>query len=196
MSGSVQWTAKGGWIEGITFRRPKMSSGKILPFFPMLEIKQSGKLDIFRSVFDNDGSTGPVGNISGSGKKGKWQDVVFRNGGSAGIRIDGAEKAEVDLIGCTIKGSRSDGIMATNKAKFKFTKCTVEKNEGYGIRLATAGCQAEIFESCFKDNVTGVIKKEPHCVVTSSSNTAFLTVKPKKQIPGFKLMLLRNDGGP
>ena len=170
-----------------------MSSGKNLPSSPMLEIKESGKVDMICNVFDNDGSTGPVVNLSGSGKKGKWQDVVFRNGGSVGIHIDGGKKVEVELIGCTIKGNRSDGLMATNKAKFKFTKCTVENNEGYGIRLSTPGCQAELFESRFKDNIAGVIKKEPHCIVTSSSNTAFLTVKPKKQIPGFKLMLFKND---
>ena len=84
--------------------------------------------------------------------------------------------------------------MATNKAsKFKFINCTVESNEGYGIRLATGGCQAGLRESQFKDNIAGVIKKEPHCSVTSSGNVAFLTVKPKKHIPGFKLMLLKQD---
>jgi len=193
MSGSVQWTARGGWIEGITFRRPKMSSGKDLPSCPMVDIRERGKIDIIHSVFDNDGSTGPVGQLSGSGKKGKWREVIFRNGGSAGIHIDGGDKVEVELVGCVIKGSRSDGLVATNKAKFRFDRCIVEDNEGYGIRLATGGCQAGILASRFKDNTVGVIKKEPHCIVTSSSNTAFLKVKPKRQIPGFKLMLLRKD---
>jgi hypothetical protein len=159
----------------------------------MLELKEFGKINMVHSVFDNDGSTGPVGHLSGSGNKGLWQNVVFRNGGSAGIYIDGGNKVEVELLGCTIKGSRSDGLVATNKAQFRFDQCTVEDNEGYGIRLATGGCQAGILESQFKDNVAGVIKKEPHCVVTSSSNTAFLTVKPTRQIPGFKLMLLKKD---
>ena len=191
MSGSVQWTAKGGWIEGITFRRPKMSSGKALPSFPMLELKDSGKIDIIHSVFDNDGSTGPVGHLSGSGNKGTWREVVFRNGGSAGVFIDGGTQVEVEFTGCTIKGSRSDALVATNKAKFKLVQCTIEDNQGHGIRLATAGCQAGIFHSKFKDNIAGVIKKEPHCIVTSSSNTAFLKTKPNRQIPGFKLMLFR-----
>ncbi len=191
MSGSVQWTATGGWIEGITFRRPKMSSAKHLPTCPMLQLKDGGKIDIIHSVFDNDGSTGPVGHLSGTGNKGKWREVVFRNGGSVGIFIDGGDKVEVEFFGCTIKGNRSDALVATNKAKFKFVQCTIEDNRGYGIRLATGGCQAGIFESTFKDNMLGVIKKEPHCVVTSSSNTAFLKIKPKRQSPGFKLMLFR-----
>lgn len=193
MSGSVKWTAKGGWIEGITFRRPKMSSGKDLPYFSMLELRDSGKIDMIHSVFDNDGSTGPVGRISGSGNKGSWSNVVFRNGGSVGLHIDGGQKVQVALDGCIIKGSRGDALIATNKAKFKLTGCTLENNEGYGIRLATGGCHADIFDSRFKDNIAGVIKKEPHCVVTSSSNTAFLTAKPKRQIPGFKLMLLKHN---
>lgn len=191
MSGSVQWAAKGGWIEGITFRRPKISSGKDLPSFPMVQLRECGKIDIIHSVFDNDGSTGPVGHLSGSGNKGTWREVVFRNGGSSGIYIDGGDRVEVEFLGCTIKGSRSDAIVATNKAKLKFVQCTIEDNQGYGIRLATGGCQARIFESRFKDNILGVIKKEPHCVVTSSSNTAFLKIKPKRQIPGFTLMLLK-----
>lgn len=191
MSGSVQWTAKGGWIEGITFRRPKMSSGKSLPSFPMLQLKDSGKIDIIHSVFDNDGSTGPVGHLSGSGNKGMWRQVVFRHGGSAGLFIDGGNQVEVDFTGCTIKGSRGDALVATNKAKFKLFQCTIEDNQGHGVRLATAGCQAGISHSVFKDNLEGVIKKEPHCIVTSSSNTAFLKTKPKRHIPGFKLMLFR-----
>ena len=194
MSGSVQWIANGGWIEGITFRRPKMSSGKDLPSSPMLDLTACGKIDMIHSVFDNDGSTGPVGHLTGSGNKGTWREVVFRNGGSAGLHIDGDEKVEVELVGCVIRGNRSDGLVATNKAsKFKFINCTVESNEGYGIRLATGGCQAGLRESRFKDNIAGVIKKEPHCSVTSSGNVAFLTVKPKKHIPGFKLMLLKQD---
>jgi hypothetical protein len=159
----------------------------------MVDIRDRGKIDIIHSVLDNDGSTGPVGQLSGSGKKGTWREVIFRNGGSAGVHIDGGDNVEVELVGCVIRGSRSDGLVATNKAKFRFDRCIVEDNEGYGIRLATGGCQAAILASRFKDNTVGVIKKEPHCIVTSSSNTAFLKVKPKRQIPGFKLMLLRKD---
>lgn len=192
MSGSVQWIAKGGWIEGITFRRPKMSSGKKQPSVPMLEVREDGRVDAIHSVFDNDGSTGPVGMLSGSGKKGTCTGVVFRNGGSYGVYIDGGDKVEVEFVDCIIKGSRSDGLFITNKGKFKLSNCVIENNNGYGIQLATSGCQAELFGSKFKDNLSGVIKKETHCVVTSSSNTAFLSAKPKKQIPGFKLMVLKS----
>merc|ERR1712048_1373871 len=64
ISGSLQWSAKGGWVEGITFRRPKMTSGGKFVSLPILDVMESGKIDIICSVFDNDGSTGPVANIS------------------------------------------------------------------------------------------------------------------------------------
>eukprot|EP00536_Pseudo-nitzschia_multiseries_P005865 jgi/Psemu1/296024/fgenesh1_pm.118_\ len=147
---------------------------------------------MIHSVFDNDGSTGPVGKLSGSGTKGRWQGVVLRNGGGSGIHVDGSDQARVELLDCTIKGNQTNGIFATNKAKLRMVNCTVEANQGYGIRLATTGCHAEILESRFKDNTAGVIKKETHCVVNSSGNTAFLKAKPKKQIPGFKLMLWKS----
>mmetsp|Transcript_7652 Transcript_7652/g.22422 ORF Transcript_7652/g.22422 Transcript_7652/m.22422 type:complete len:1551 (+) Transcript_7652:1-4653(+) len=196
MSGSLQWTAKGGWIEGITFRRPKMSSGKVLPSCPMLELGGAARIDVIHSVFDNDGSTGPVGKLYGSGTKGRWEGVVLRNGGASGIHIDGSDQAKVELLNCTIKGNQADGIFATNKAKFRMVNCLVDANHGYGVRLATAGCHADLLDSRFKGNASGVIKKETHCVVTSSGNTAFLKTKPKRQIPGFKLMLFRSGPAP
>lgn len=88
MTGSVKWTGKGGWIEGITFRRPKISSGEI-PSSVMLDIGGAGKVDVVHSVFDNDGSSGAVVVASGSGPKGHWHDVVVRNGGSSGIQLEG-----------------------------------------------------------------------------------------------------------
>ena len=88
MSGSIKWSGKGGWIEGITFRRPKISTGE-MPSSVMLEIENLGKVDIVHSVFDNDGSTGCVVKATGSGSKGHWDDVVIRNGGSDGVRMEG-----------------------------------------------------------------------------------------------------------
>ena len=81
MSGSVEWKARRGWIEGITFRRPKISTG--LPVsLPMLKMTDEANVDMFRCVFDNDSSSGPVTTLSGTGSKGRWTDVVVRNGGS------------------------------------------------------------------------------------------------------------------
>jgi hypothetical protein len=97
MSGAVQWTAKGGWIEGVTFRRPKISTGEP-PAYPMMEVVGEGKVDLFHCVFDNDGSTGSVVTLSGTGLKGKWRDAIIRNGGSCGIEMQGEIKFELTEV--------------------------------------------------------------------------------------------------
>lgn len=185
MTGSVEWSGKGGWIEGITFRRPKMSSG-LLPSVPMLAMRHEGKLDIVHSIFDNEGSTGPVVAVSGTGNKGRWHDVVFRNGGTNGLSLDGG--VQVELTDSVIKGNMKDGISAANQARFSLTNCRVEKNQGKGIRL-DKGTGAEIFDSHFLGNIEGVIQKELGCHVSSSSNTAVVHTQPARQIPGFRITL-------
>jgi hypothetical protein len=97
MSGAVKWTGKGGWIEGITFRRPKISTGTI-PSCVMLQIEGEGRVDVVHSVFDNEGSTGAVVAASGSGPKGCWHDVVVRNGGSNGIELEGQVRLELTKV--------------------------------------------------------------------------------------------------
>jgi hypothetical protein len=185
MSGSVEWSGKGGWIEGITFRRPKMSSG-LPPSVPMLGMRNDGKLDIVHSIFDNEGSTGPVVEVSGTGNKGQWHDVVFRNGGSNGISLDG--DVLVEMTDSVIKGNRKDGIFASNKARVSLSNCRVEKNQGHGIRL-DKGTGADIYDSHFLENTEGVIQKESGSRVSSSSNTAVVSIQPARQIPGFRITL-------
>jgi hypothetical protein len=97
MSGSVRWSAKGGWIEGVTFRRPKISSGSP-PSHEMLCIESEGRVDIVHSVFDNEGSTGTVVKVSGTGRKGDWFDVTARNGGDGGIVMDGEGSLQLEKV--------------------------------------------------------------------------------------------------
>jgi hypothetical protein len=99
MSGSLEWKAKGGWIEGVTFRRPKMSTGVPISL-PMLNMTGEAKMDMINCVFDNDGSTGSVVTISGSGSKGCWNDIIVRNGGSNGIEMEGEVTLELKKVSC------------------------------------------------------------------------------------------------
>jgi hypothetical protein len=185
MSGSVLWTAKGGWIEGITFRRPKITSG-LSPSSPMLELKHDGKIDMIESIFDNECSSGSVVVLSGSGHKGIWNGLTIRNGGSSGIEMQG--DIYLEISNSCIKGNQKDGLDLLMRSSVKMSSCTVEKNHGYGARLST-GCKAMFFKSHFVGNKKGVIYKDTGCNVTSSSNTAIVTVMPEKQIPGFRLTL-------
>jgi hypothetical protein len=185
MSGSVQWSANGGWIEGITFRRPKILSGAV-PSFPMVEIIRDGKIDVIQSVFDNAGSTGNAVVLSGSGNKGKWDGVSIRNGGSAGVFLMGDIRFK--LMNSTVKGNKGTGLVALDKANVELSKCKVVNNNGYGIRVAT-GCRAVIHKSHFARNKKGVLLREVNCNLTCSGNEAIVTAMPGKTIPGFKLSL-------
>ena len=83
MNGSITWNAKGGWCEGVTFRRPKLSGNEGTKR-NLLELR--GRLDVINSVFDNGGGSNgndPV-RLIGSGMKGSWRNVVVK-GGKEGI---------------------------------------------------------------------------------------------------------------
>jgi hypothetical protein len=79
MSGTIIWKAFGGFIEGVTFRRPKIASGVSEPI-EMLRIESTGKLDMIQSVFDNEGSRANTASLLGPGKKGRWESVLVQHG--------------------------------------------------------------------------------------------------------------------
>jgi len=90
MSGTVTWKAAGGWMEGVTFRRPQMSTGDPTSS-PILSISGQGKIDMIQCVFDNTGgSTGPAVVISGPGNKGSWETTMIKGAAGGLVTIDGA----------------------------------------------------------------------------------------------------------
>jgi hypothetical protein len=97
MSGSLRWQAIGGWIEGVTFRRPKISTG-VPPADSMLRIEHTGRVDIAYSVLDNEGSTGTVVLALGAGQKGRWQTVSIRGGAGGGVAIEGESSIELRKV--------------------------------------------------------------------------------------------------
>jgi len=94
MSGTIKWRGKGGWCEGVTFRRPKLSSTESSPG-ELLRIEGMGQVDIFQSVFDNEGSEDSVVTVAGVGAKGRWESVLVK-GGAVGIDIE--EEASLELV--------------------------------------------------------------------------------------------------
>jgi hypothetical protein len=79
MSGSLRWRACSGLIEGVTFRRPKLSTDTLLDQ-PMLLLEKGAKLDVKNSALDNEGSTGNVATMLGPGSKGTWLSVLIQHG--------------------------------------------------------------------------------------------------------------------
>ena len=53
---SLRWRGKGGWIEGITFRRPQIASTKAITQ-PILSVESGGKLHMYECAVDNEGTT-------------------------------------------------------------------------------------------------------------------------------------------
>jgi superfamily II DNA/RNA helicase len=84
MSGTLKWRAKGGWFEGVTFRRPKISSGEPTTS-ELLLIEKEGRLDVVHSVFNNESCRGSVITVTESGSKGRWENVIVKSGGNGDL---------------------------------------------------------------------------------------------------------------
>ena len=87
MSGCViEWRASGGWIEGVTFRRPKLNaSGQ--PVSKSLFNIANGRLNTFQCVFDNEGSEGKAVVVSGESGRAKMKGATLKGGTMV---VDGA----------------------------------------------------------------------------------------------------------
>lgn len=97
ISGSIEWKAMGGWIEGITFRRPKISASSNLQY-PILILTGIGRVDICNCVLDNGMYECSVTKLSGSGSKGRWSSIHIRNGGLHGVEMDGNISVELKKV--------------------------------------------------------------------------------------------------
>ncbi|KAG7368541.1 hypothetical protein IV203_031284 [Nitzschia inconspicua] len=183
LSGSIQWSGTGGWIEGITFRRPKIVSG-ITPTLPMLEMKDKSKINMIHSVFDNEPSLGCVVALSGTGNKGDLNGIIIRNGGSDGIQMNG--QIHLKLTNCTLRGNVGNGMVIDSQSSVELNNCKISENKGYGVRFAK-GSTGIILSSHFAGNAKGVLYREMGCNISCSSNTARVSASPGKQIPGFKV---------
>lgn len=93
MSGTIIWRAGGGFFEGITFRRPKISSSE-RPVRELLRVEEMGKLNVIQSMFDNEGSSGDVVMLFGPGYKGRWVNISVQHG-SVGICLRNGAQLEL-----------------------------------------------------------------------------------------------------
>lgn len=93
MSGKIVWKSCGGWMEGITIRRPRISTG-VTPNSEILRLE--GRVDMFHCVFDNRGSSGNCVSVR-SGGVGRWERASI-NGASRdkhGLLIEKDAKLEL-----------------------------------------------------------------------------------------------------
>jgi hypothetical protein len=112
MSGTIIWKAFGGFIEGVTFRRPKIASG-VSESIEMLRIEATGKLDIIQSVFDNEGSRANTVSLLGPGKKGRWESVLVQHG-EIGILLQHGSLFEMVKVIMTMQYPARLSLASTN----------------------------------------------------------------------------------
>lgn len=110
MSGTLSWRGKGGWVEGVTFRRPKLSSGESSAQ-DMLRVSSSGRIDMVHSVIDNGGSAGAAVALEGARSGGRWLDVTVC-GGNKGIHLDNGAVLELKEVRKTVFLRRRRQIVA------------------------------------------------------------------------------------
>lgn len=99
MGGSFIWKARGGYCEGITFRRPKLTSGEHLKK-EILYLEPSSRVHIVESVLDNEGSKANV--VSARGGTGTWRNVVIRNG-TGGLVLDQSSRFHLSEVSRRLK---------------------------------------------------------------------------------------------
>jgi hypothetical protein len=98
MSGTTQWKAPGGYIEGMLWRRPAMQAETSLR--PMLSLIGSNReaetaaVKIVHSVLDNNGTDGAVVTVAASSVF-RGVDSVIQNG-AVGVSVVG-RAARLDL---------------------------------------------------------------------------------------------------
>ena len=99
LSGTIRWYAKGGFLEGITFRRPKISGSKRPQTAELLTVCEGGKLDMVHSVLDNTGSSGNV--VALDRAICRWEDTTVKGSGD-GSGIVVANNSSFELISVSV----------------------------------------------------------------------------------------------
>jgi hypothetical protein len=97
LSGELVWKAKGGWMEGVMIRRPKLVSGTT-PTNEVMRIEQGGRLDIWHCVLDNRSSIGNCVSVHGTGAGGLWEKLSVHGASEccSGILVD--QSANLHLV--------------------------------------------------------------------------------------------------
>jgi parallel beta-helix repeat protein len=181
LTGSINWKAKGGFIEGVTFRRPKIATVSEEEIITVV----GGKVDIVHCVLDNECSNGNVASVE-SGTC-NWYDVVLK-GSRKGSGMYADKKASVHLDSCQIRGNDNSGVVSAGASTVRLTNCQVENNRGNGL-LLREGSKGELLKNRFAHNDNGVLEREPGSTcVPCSGNIALIGSKTQRAVAGFRLI--------
>lgn len=103
MGGTFVWKAKGGFCEGVTFRRPKIGSGNSTKR-ALLRLEDGSRLDMLESVLDNEGGNDHV--VVASNCTGVWKNVILRNG-DTGVVLKDSSALQLEGVSFTIQFART-----------------------------------------------------------------------------------------
>ena len=98
LSGEIVWKSQGGWIEGITIRRPRIATGAT-PNNEILRVESGGRLDMFNCLLDNRGS---IGNCVSCDSGGRWEKIGITGASRNNNGLFLKKNAKVELIDVSI----------------------------------------------------------------------------------------------
>lgn len=211
--GTLIWKAGGGFCEGLTFRRPKLSSGAFSDK-QLLHMMKGSKLDIIESVFDNQGSGGGiVVQVQGPSTTSSWKNVSLR-GGQTGIVVDDGATLQLEqvraslihfhsvyserrvvteksahtltafLMQCSIRHHAKRGVICERGAVVRLNKCFFKDSGDVALEFRTQS-KGTVRRCQIVTDSDRVLEKETGCVVSCSGNSC-RSVKKTKLPPGFQ----------
>jgi len=205
LSGSIVWNGRGGWIEGVTFRRPRIASGSNLSQ-QVISVLDGGRVDMLQCVLNNRGNQGTVAVVQGPKSNGKWQNVEIKGSDGNGIVVK--SKGGLDLNQCIIRNNRSVGLKCIDQSNFSLKDSVVENNGGIGVSIS-GNSRGSVIKCRFAYNNGGVMDKETgsYCTPCNGNVSVVAAMSPPirstsehKPIPvlGFRLVVSNsnnNEGG-
>jgi len=188
LSGTIVWKGQGGWMEGVTLRRPRISSNANA-LKHTLQIQNGGQFDMFNCVLNNEGSSASVALVSNANSKGKWKKVEIKGGGQQGGGILVEDNGTIEMIKCRIVSNHGDGVTCCDTTFVTLRDCEIEDNAGVGISLMDSS-HACIERTRVVRNNGGVMVKRKNCVCDPCiDNVCDLTLaKGQEVVPGFRFV--------
>lgn len=180
LSGTIRWTSTSSFIEGVTFRRPKIGSScqdEIL-------VVNGGKMDMLQCVLNNQGSDENVAVVDGA--KCRWVGVVLSGSRlGSGLVLEG--KASINLDSCQILSNKGSGIVCSGGSHITMTNCEVGNNGDFGV-LLQGNSKAAVTKSHFFHNARGIIEKQSGSTcVPCTGNVAVVNNTSHRAVSGFRV---------
>jgi len=145
VTGSIHWDSSSGYVEGVTLRRPRISSigGQNIP--SLLNINNGGNITMTQCVVE--------------GNSGSQELILNTNSPSGGNGIIIKDNGRLVLIESQVSNNLGAGILHNGKetVKIKIDRSTIRGNKGPGILLNGESIM-EVTDSDIRDNIGGSIK--------------------------------------